>query len=214
MAKAIRKTEMPRPEPPVDLRSIGESFAPAHDLVRWIVATFIEETGTLTNPEHSHLDVSTIGALWTNAPMSRGGRPVVGLAEMPVNMQGNKWAVERQKQQLREWFGAEPDFLLTFFAPVVAELPDADFCALVEHELYHCGHKRDENDVPMFRRDGSPKLFLRGHDVEEFTGVVKRYGVGAASDGVAEMVEAAKQLPEMRRSDIGRACGTCALRLA
>jgi hypothetical protein len=84
--------------------------------------------------------------------------------------------------------------------------------ALVEHELYHAGHARDEYGLPKFRRDGSPAFRLRGHDVEEFVGVVRRYGAEAA--GVSALVDAAAGRPEVAAAHIAEACGNCLLRAA
>lgn len=56
-----------------------------------------------------------------------------------------------------------------------------------------------------------PVLKLRGHDVEEFVGVVRRYG---ASKDVQEMVDAANRPAEVAQIDVARACGTCMLKLA
>ena len=114
--------------------------------------------------------------------------------------------------QLIGWFGTVPDFVLTFDASYCAECSDAEFMALVEHELYHCGQERDIYGLPKFTRFGTPKFTMRGHDVEEFVGVVRRYGADAA--GVSAMVEAANAGPEIARVDIARACGTCHLRAA
>jgi hypothetical protein len=88
---------------------------------------------------------------------------------------------------------------------------DAEFCALIEHELYHIGHMKDAFGQPAFTRDGLPKIGMRGHDVEEFTGVVRRYG---ASEDVAKMVKAAQSTPEVAKLNIATACGTCLLRVA
>jgi hypothetical protein len=110
-----------------------------------------------------------------------------------------------------EWFGRVPSFLITLAADYCAQCSDVEFCALVEHELYHLAHELDEFGSPKFTKDGLPKIALRGHDVEEFVGVVRRYG---ASPEVARMVEAAKQSPEAGNINIARACGTCLLRAA
>lgn len=56
-----------------------------------------------------------------------------------------------------------------------------------------------------------PKLKLRGHDVEEFVGVVRRYG---ASEEVQAIIDAASEKPEVARLNISRACGTCLMKLA
>jgi hypothetical protein len=80
----------------------------------------------------------------------------------------------------------------------------------VEHELYHCAQVLDLFGMPRFRRDdGKPIFAMRGHDAEEFVGVVRRYGVGVAAGGVAELVKAANEVPTVARAAIGLACGTC-----
>ena len=48
---------------------------------------------------------------------------------------------------------------------------------MLEHELYHIGVMRDEDgEIVYSDSSGLPKHYLAGHDVEEFIGVVKRYG--------------------------------------
>ncbi|MEG2433448.1 MAG: putative metallopeptidase, partial [Acinetobacter sp.] len=52
---------------------------------------------------------------------------------------------------------------------------DHDFCALIEHELYHIGVERDQDDEIIYSDNtGLPKHYLAGHDVEEFYGVVRQ----------------------------------------
>ena len=47
---------------------------------------------------------------------------------------------------------------------------DVDFCALIEHELYHIAHKKDEWGIPSYNREtGKPKLTIQGHDVEDIS---------------------------------------------
>jgi hypothetical protein len=94
------------------------------------------------------------------------------------------------------------------------EADDAAFCALVEHECYHIGHKHDAFGDPEFTEEGMPKLRIRGHDVEEFVGVVRRYGVGDPEGTVAQLVSAANRKPEVSHLHISQACGTCLLRVA
>jgi hypothetical protein len=81
------------------------------------------------------------------------------------------WQKARQEQQMREWFGDEPTYLITLAADYCAQCSDAEFCALVEHELYHITQATDEYRAPKFTQDDLPKLYLSGHDVEEFVGV-------------------------------------------
>lgn len=198
---------MSRPLPPESLMEIEERFEPAEDLRQWIVATFIDPDGDLANPDHQHLMDAEIGVLWTNVDNSRNMRGVIGQAELMPPMAMGKWQKARATQQIEEWFGGVPDFLLTFYAPAASVMDDASFCALVEHELYHCAQKRDQHGMPKFTQDGRPSFAIRGHDVEEFVGVVARYG--AAASGVAELVEAANRRPSVALADIAGACGTC-----
>jgi hypothetical protein len=210
---AAKTPAINRPYPPVDLREPGIQFIPAPEFHFWIDATFIDTDGILANPDHKHLESAQIGVVLTNVPNVRMGRVVLATAEMP-NLRGSVWQKERQFFQLRQWFGDIPDFVITLYAPHAATADDASFCAMVEHELYHCAQANDPYGAPKFRRDGRPVFTIVGHDVEEFVGVVRRYGAGPAADGVAEIVEASKILPSVKKSEIGRACGTCQLRLA
>ena len=128
--------------------------------------------------------------------------------------QPNRVAVSRAEQQLREWFGREPRFLITLDATYCVQCTDAEFCALVEHELYHCGHLTDEFGQPAYTKDGQPKLGIRGHDVEEFVGVVARYGIGEADSYLGRLILAAAKGPTVAPIRVAQACGTCLLRAA
>lgn len=201
-----------RPSPPEDLADdlrLVRRFVPAPELKEWAIETFVLPGGALRNPEHAHLEFAHVDFLWTSVENSRGGRQIVGTAEIPDQGAGGKWVKARARQQLGEWFGGVPDFLVTIDAVHASEaaINDATFCALVEHELYHCGQALDEYGAPKFKRDGSPVFAIRGHDVEEFVGVVRRYGKTAA--GVAELVEVANEGPEVAAARIASACGTC-----
>jgi len=208
---------MGRPYPPEDLSRPEFSgkldrFEPAPDLAAWIVRTFIDADGELYNPDHAHLQQANLGVLWTSADNSRNMRMVIGQAELMPPMAMGKWQRGRATQQIEDWFDTFPDFLLTFLAPAAAGMDDPSFCALVEHELYHCGQERDAYGAPKFTQDGLPKFGIRGHDVEEFVGVVARYGAGAA--GVTEMIQAAQRRPSVGLAQIAGACGTCSLKVA
>ncbi|ENE6809407.1 transposase, partial [Acinetobacter baumannii] len=121
------------------------------------------------------------------------------------------WKKERQEEQYIQWFNYLPEYLITFDASYSRIASDVNFCALVEHELYHIAHKKDQYGTPAYNREtGMPKLAIQGHDVEEFTGVVRRYG---ASEDVMRMVEAANKRPQLSRADVHYACGTCNLKV-
>lgn len=206
-----------RPRPPE--RLLGQDgadtaipFEPAPELDAWARATFIDEDAALLNEEHAHLREAKLGFLWTSVGNARGGHAVVGQAEIP-SIQGGKWARARFFQQVEGWFGLVPDFLITLEAGFADQADDATFCALVEHELYHCAQARDAYGAPRFSKStGLPIFTMRGHDVEEFVGIVARYGVGAAAGQTAALVEAAGRAPIVCEADIASVCGTCGRR--
>jgi hypothetical protein len=203
-----------RPYPPkAFLDDPLNRFTPSTELRDWIQSVFIDEAGPLHNPEHAHLQGAVFGVCWTLVGNTRGGRRIIGQAEFAKNIGGNggRWAKARAHQQLEEWFGRGAhnmlDFLLTFDAYHCAECSDAELCALIEHELYHCAQQYRDG-MPLFSKaTGRPMYALRGHDVEEFVGVVRRYGAGAT--GVTELVQAANRGPEIAGARISHACGTC-----
>jgi hypothetical protein len=187
------------------------SFMPAREVLTWARETILTDTGQLHNPDHAHLEFADIEFLWASGGFAKQGRTVLGQCE-EVTFRAGPWQKGRQEQQMREWFGSVPDFVITLDADYSRKCSDLEFCALVEHELYHIGHLNDEYGAPAFYRDsGLPKLGMRAHDVEEFIGVVRRYG---ASADVAKLIDAAKAAPEVAKLNIARACGTCLLRAA
>jgi len=205
--------EMNRPYP---LREFVEelkpyiSVIPGEEIGYWVQDQIVSPDGRLHNPDHAHLAEADIGFLWAASAFTKKGRTVLGQAE-EVMMRAGGWQKARMEQQLYEWFGRKPDFIITLAADFCMNCSDLEFCALIEHELYHIAQKTDEFGAPEFTRDGQPRLCMRGHDVEEFTGVVRRYG---ASEEVKQLIDAASQPAEVANIDIARACGTCMLRLA
>ncbi|WP_312387711.1 putative metallopeptidase [Pseudomonas sp.] len=202
---------MSRPIPPADLlESLWLTLQPAPDVWEWIQAEILATTGSIHNEEHAHLIDANVGVLWASSAFAKKGRTVLGQAEQLMIRAGG-WQKARQEQQMRDWFGEEPEFLITLAADYCAQCTEAEFCALVEHELYHIAHKADKYGAPAFGDDGLPKLEMRGHDVEEFVGVVRRYG---ASPDVQQLIDAASLPPEVAKINISRACGTCLLKSA
>jgi len=200
-----------RPKPPASMTdALADMFMPAPEVLAWVKTNIFAEDGLIFNKDHSHLEFADIAFLWAAGGYKKQGRTVLGQCE-EVTFRCGAWQKGRQEQQMRHWFGSVPDYLITLDAMYALECSDADFCALVEHELYHIGHELNDIGMPAFTREGFPKLAMRGHDVEEFTGVVRRYG---ASPDVAKMVEAANKPPEVAKLNIARACGTCLLKVA
>ncbi len=202
-----------RPAPPAAVRDalFGMRFAPAPELLEWVRENILDEDGPLYTEDHAHLRDAEIGILWASSGFVKAGRRILGTAEVPMT-RGNAWQRARADQQLAEWFGpmTELDFLITVDAFHLADCSNTEFCALLEHELYHCGHARDEFGIPKYNKSGKPVFYLRPHDVEEFVGVVARYGVGNPAGHLADLIRAAASGPEEgieRR--IGNCCGTC-----
>lgn len=203
-----------RPYPPADF---VEEFAPyiklmpAAGIREWVTANILSGDGHLHNPDHGHLMEADIAFMWAASAFTKKGRTVLGQAE-EVMMRAGGWQKARMEQQLYEWFGQKPDFIITLAADFCSQCTDLEFCALVEHELYHIAQDTDEFGAPKFYRDsGLPKLCMRGHDVEEFVGVVRRYG---ASSDVQDIIDAASHPAEVAKINISRACGTCLMKLA
>lgn len=202
---------------PLPNASFVEEFAPYTRLIpavgmrEWVQSQIIADTGHIHNPDHFHLADADIGFLWAAHAFNKKGRTVLGQAE-EVMFRAGGWQKARMEQQMHEWFGHKPDFIITLAADFCLQCSDLEFCALVDHELYHIAQEVDEFGSPKFYRDsGLPKLCMRGHDVEEFIGVVRRYG---ASADVQVLVDAANNPAEVAKINIARACGTCMLKLA
>jgi len=217
MAKRAPAPVNARPSPPDGLGEIladgrfAASPAPAPELGKWARDMVLAVDGPLHNPEHAHLIDGNIEFLWAASGFEKQGRLVLGQAEQ-VMFRAGGWQKLRQVQQMEEWFGRVPAFLITVSAAFCRECSDADFCALIEHELYHIAQDTDQYGAPAFTTEGLQRLKLRGHDVEEFVGVVRHYG---ASAEVQRLVDAAKGGPEVAKLNVvARACGTCLLRAA
>ena len=203
----LKAIERPRPQ---GQSETCNGFSPAPELLAWVERSILHEGGPIFNPDHRHLLDADLAFLWAPAAFEKSGRSVLGQAEQ-VMFRGGGWQKARQEQQMVEWFGRVPAFLITLAADYFATCSDADFCALVEHELYHIGHSTDPYGAPAFDKLGRPKLRIVGHDVEEFVGVVARYG---PSVEVRRLVAATGAAPTMPRLDIARACGCCLKKVA
>jgi hypothetical protein len=208
---------MKRPLPPQRAcEYLGKPlFLPAPKLAEWARATFLDSDSRLYNEEHRHLLRANIAYLWTNVPNKRAMRTIIATAEMP-QPKGGAWKKGREEYQLDAWFGdwfAHVDFLITVYAPYAEDADHWSWCATIEHELYHCAQARNARGALRFNKEtGKPIYAMKGHDVEEHTGVVERYGARAA--GVLDFVAAANRKPKFGRADIVGACGTCLAKAA
>lgn len=206
-----------RPFPPQDLIDKAEEdeairLAPAPDLMNWVITNFLTIGGPLHNPDHDHIaelihdNEEFLACAWASSACMAKKRMVLGQCEKVMFNQGG-WKKARQEQQMRDWFGYVPVYLITIDASYCDQATDRDFCALIEHELYHIGVERDEDGEALYSEmTGLPKHYLAGHDVEEFIGVTKRWG---ADESVKRLVEVAKQAPFVSDVNISKCCGTC-----
>lgn len=211
----MAEVEDRRPFPPVNFT--GENWLPytrlipATEIGDWVNRHILSEEGRIHNPDHIHLLDADVAFMWASGAFEKKGRYVLGQCEQ-VMLRAGGWQKARMEQQMHEWFGRIPKFIITLAADYCEQCSDLEFCALVEHELYHIAQATDDYGAPKFNKEsGMPVLTLRGHDVEEFVGVVRRYG---ASKDVQEMVDAANRPAEVAHIDVARACGTCMLKLA
>lgn len=212
--------DIKRPYPPDALRFAQTEFGlfyPAPEVREWSDKAFLDERSLLFNEDHVHLAAANIGFLWTNAVNVTKGIEVIGMAELPKPHPAlGKWAKARWNFLLLNLFGAEYrqlDFLITLSAPWVFDAKDVDWCALVDHEMYHCAQAMDAYGNPKFHSKTFRPIFaLKGHDVEEHVGVVRRYG--PVGRNVKEMVDAARRRPTIAPAAIRQMCGTCLARAA
>ena len=145
----------------------------------------------LEYPEHEHLKNGkpTVGFLLRAHPKLEAGRQVLGSVHMP-QVTGKlrdvfTWMVEFT-------FGGIPDYLVILDAGYWESVDDRLREILMFHEMSHCVQKTDRYGEPQYSRiTGEPVWGLVGHDVEEFTAVVARYG--AWNDDIESFVAAANR---------------------
>lgn len=140
--------------------------------------------------EHAHLVENEIDLafLFRCEEKMMGGRQILGTVYEPKVQGGLKDVFE---WMIRRLLGRLPRFLVVLDEAYWAECGERNREILVFHELTHCQQKNDRYGAPRFDLDGRPVYGLMAHDVEEFTSVVRRYGVW--NDGLREFIEAARQ---------------------
>jgi hypothetical protein len=202
---------LPRPLPdPAMLGAEGWAFGPAEGMDAFVRATFLDPASPLFIEEHEVLAQARIGYLWAAAEARDKNRQILGTAQL-IRPPQKKWPSLRAYHQVQDWFG-HVDFLITLSAPFCLEAAtEAEYLALLDHELSHCRQDVDAFDEPKFSQDtGAPLWRVVGHDVEQFVGVVERWGADAA--GVTDLVAAARRPPRFGDVDIRAVldgCGTC-----
>lgn len=133
--------------------------------------------------EHEHLQQAAIGYIFRDDEITRHGKVTWAEAIMVERILQSekrwarlvKWAILRILSQFGETL---PDFIVLIDRNVWQGLDADQKLALVDHELSHCWYATEEDGVTQkFHKDGSPWWSVRGHDMEEFEGVVLRNGL-------------------------------------
>ncbi len=142
-------------------------------------------------PEFAHLrdGEASIRFLFRMDEKRIQGRRILGTCHLP-SVQGRLKDVFLW--MLEDKFGALPDFLIELdWNFWVDEADDLRREILTYHELMHAGHAIDKHGEPRFNAEGQPVYCIRGHDVEEFSEVVRRYGL--YSDDLVAFFRAAEE---------------------
>ncbi|CAI0726572.1 Uncharacterised protein [Serratia grimesii] len=133
-----------RPYPPLQFIESHQlmpyiGLIPANEVKEWLISQILNDTGSLHNPDHAHLIDTDIQFMWASSAFEKKGRYVLGQAE-EVAMRAGGWQKARMEQQMHEWFGEVPKFIITLAADYCSQCSDLEFCALVEP---HCpGYRR------------------------------------------------------------------------
>ena len=209
--------EQIRPFPPTELIDQAEEedairLAPAQELLAWVKDNYLTMGGQLHNPDHDHIaelihdNEEFLAFAWASSAAMAKKRMVLGQCEKVMFNQGG-WKKARQEQQMRDWFGFVPQYLITIDAAFCEQTSDREFCRLIEHELYHIGVERDEDGEIIYSdTTGLPKHYLAGHDVEVFFGEIRQHGIDST---VQRLLDIAKNAPFVSETNIAACCGNC-----
>ena len=211
--------EQIRPFPPTELIDQAEEedairLAPAQELLAWVKDNYLTMGGQLHNPDHDHIaelihdNEEFLAFAWASSAAMAKKRMVLGQCEKVMFNQGG-WKKARQEQQMRDWFGFVPRYLITIDAAFCEQTSDREFCRLIEHELYHIGVERDEDGEIIYSdMTGLPKHYLAGHDVEVFFGEIRQHGIDSS---VQRLLDIAKNAPFVSETNIAACCGNCVI---
>lgn len=139
-----------------------------------------------------------VGFIMRHYGLVEGGRIVLGAMHLP--------SVQGKLKVVFDWLidmiypVSRPDFLMIVDADWREEATPLQREILIYHEMCHMELKRNsDGDIVMNDETGRPKWKLRGHDVEEFTAVVEKYGAWSAEiDGFVDAVNQYKKTNQKR----------------
>ncbi|HCL8933176.1 TPA: hypothetical protein N2155_003194, partial [Enterobacter hormaechei] len=125
-----------RPYPPVNFIASDNwqpytRLIPANEVHEWINRQILSDAGSIHNPDHEHLLEADLCFMWASGSFAKKGRYVLGQAEQ-VMLRAGGWQKARMEQQMYEWFGRIPKFIITLAADYCSQCSDLEFCALVE----------------------------------------------------------------------------------
>lgn len=146
-----------RPYPPANFINSDNwqpytRLIPASEVSEWVNRQILSDTGNIHNPDHAHLVDADVAFMWASGSFAKSGRIVLGQCEQ-VMMRAGGWQKSRMEQQMHEWFGRIPKFIITLAADYCEQCNDLEFCALVEHELYHIAQATDDYGAPKFNKE-------------------------------------------------------------
>lgn len=137
-----------------------------------------EIAGRLVAREDEFADLRTGEAailfLMRAEPKVKNGRRELGSMSMP-NFQGAFGAVGTWL--LAQYCGGDlPDYVMILDTQFWRQATPHQREALVFHELMHATIAEDRHGEKRFTAEGKPVWGIRGHDIEEFNLVARRYG--------------------------------------
>lgn len=133
--------------------------------------------------EHAHLEDATIGYIFRDDELRRRGKVIAAEAILVERiLQADKrygrivrWAILRVLPAFETY---PPDFLILIDRNIWEGMDQSQRIALVDHELSHCAQAVGEDgETSKFTREGMPVWTIKGHDLEEFCGVIERNGL-------------------------------------
>ncbi len=130
--------------------------------------------------EHRHLADATIGYVFRDDELTRHGKVIVAEAILVERIlpSDKRWSRFIKWSLQRVLSGNLPDFLVLIDRNLWDGFDAEQKLALIDHELSHCWYAtEDDGTTQKFHQDGSPWWTIRGHDLEEFCGVVDRRGL-------------------------------------
>lgn len=111
-----------RPIPPECFADpLNHRYLPAPEVLKWARAEILTDGGQLYNEDHAHMEYADVQFLWAPSSFQKQGRTVLGQCE-EVTFRGGPWQKGRQQQQMADWFGAVPDYLITFGRRLLPDL--------------------------------------------------------------------------------------------